>query len=189
MKLGLHAQLLYQYHLMVDLCGICFSTAWHGHYWKQINNELFSFQMNSATVSLRWFQMNRFWSKFQMKHHSQASIFSYCRLSYMIIEWPREELYNHMKAMWILILVYSLELTSLRDFLWQVYIIPNSSQFSLRRHQNLGFVWHLLGGEDCKLRLWSLKSGELLSEEKFSDSVLSTVRWQRAGGISTLAHY
>ncbi|XP_057429811.1 uncharacterized protein LOC130722938 [Lotus japonicus] len=31
------------------------------------------------------------------------------------------------------------------------------------------------GGEDCKLRLWSIKSGELLFEDKFSDSVLSTV--------------
>ncbi|XP_029130126.1 DDB1- and CUL4-associated factor 4 isoform X2 [Cajanus cajan] len=31
------------------------------------------------------------------------------------------------------------------------------------------------GGEDCKLRLWSIKSGELLFEDKFSDSVLSAV--------------
>ncbi|CAJ1975960.1 unnamed protein product [Sphenostylis stenocarpa] len=31
------------------------------------------------------------------------------------------------------------------------------------------------GGEDCKLRLWSLKSGELLFEDKFSDSILSTM--------------
>ncbi|XP_027362377.1 DDB1- and CUL4-associated factor 4 isoform X2 [Abrus precatorius] len=31
------------------------------------------------------------------------------------------------------------------------------------------------GGEDCKLRLWSIKSGELLFEDKFADSVLSTV--------------
>ncbi|TKY72650.1 DDB1- and CUL4-associated factor 4 [Spatholobus suberectus] len=34
------------------------------------------------------------------------------------------------------------------------------------------------GGEDCKLRLWSIKSGELLFEDKFSDSVLSTVCYQ-----------
>ncbi|KHN06661.1 DDB1- and CUL4-associated factor 4-like protein 2 [Glycine soja] len=31
------------------------------------------------------------------------------------------------------------------------------------------------GGEDCKLRLWSIKSGELLFEDKFSDSVISIV--------------
>ncbi|XP_050231926.1 uncharacterized protein LOC126680785 isoform X2 [Mercurialis annua] len=36
----------------------------------------------------------------------------------------------------------------------------------------------MAGGEDCNLRLWSIKSGELLFEEKISDSVLSTVRWQ-----------
>ncbi|KAM7264852.1 hypothetical protein ACFE04_002535 [Oxalis oulophora] len=35
------------------------------------------------------------------------------------------------------------------------------------------------GGEDCKLRLWSIKSGELLFNEKFSDSILSTVYWER----------
>ncbi|XP_061356559.1 uncharacterized protein LOC133300983 isoform X2 [Gastrolobium bilobum] len=34
------------------------------------------------------------------------------------------------------------------------------------------------GGEDCKLRLWSIKSGELLFEDKFSDTVLSTVCYQ-----------
>ncbi|EEF32267.1 hypothetical protein RCOM_0128070 [Ricinus communis] len=37
----------------------------------------------------------------------------------------------------------------------------------------------MAGGEDCKFRLWSIKSGELLFEEKFSDAVLSTVCWQR----------
>nr|XP_023898103.1 uncharacterized protein LOC112009976 [Quercus suber] len=36
------------------------------------------------------------------------------------------------------------------------------------------------GGVDCNLRLWSIKSGELLFEDKFSDSVLSTVCWHRA---------
>ncbi|XP_024631487.1 uncharacterized protein [Medicago truncatula] len=34
------------------------------------------------------------------------------------------------------------------------------------------------GGEDCKLRIWSIKSGELLLEDKFSNSVLSTVCYQ-----------
>ncbi|XP_041027393.1 DDB1- and CUL4-associated factor 4 [Juglans microcarpa x Juglans regia] len=36
------------------------------------------------------------------------------------------------------------------------------------------------GGEDCNLRLWSIKSGELLFENKFSNSVPSTVCWRRA---------
>ncbi|XP_062162975.1 uncharacterized protein LOC133869896 [Alnus glutinosa] len=36
------------------------------------------------------------------------------------------------------------------------------------------------GGEDCKLRLWSIKSGELLFEDKFSNSVPSTVCWHSA---------
>lgn len=36
------------------------------------------------------------------------------------------------------------------------------------------------GGEDCNLRLWSVKSGKLLYEEKISDSVLSTVCWKRS---------
>ncbi|EXB83247.1 DDB1- and CUL4-associated factor 4 [Morus notabilis] len=37
------------------------------------------------------------------------------------------------------------------------------------------------GGEDCYLRLWSIKSGELLFQDKFSDSILSTVCWRREG--------
>ncbi|KAH1147343.1 hypothetical protein AAZX31_15G148300 [Glycine max] len=37
------------------------------------------------------------------------------------------------------------------------------------------------GGEDCKLRLWSIKSGELLFEDKFSDSVISTVCYKTYG--------
>ncbi|XP_057972163.1 uncharacterized protein LOC131160472 [Malania oleifera] len=37
------------------------------------------------------------------------------------------------------------------------------------------------GGEDCYLRIWRIKSGELLFEDKFSDSVLSTVCWTRFG--------
>ncbi|KAF5475361.1 hypothetical protein F2P56_007170 [Juglans regia] len=36
------------------------------------------------------------------------------------------------------------------------------------------------GGEDCKLRIWSIKTGELLFEDKFSNSVPSTVCWHRA---------
>ncbi|KAF3450096.1 hypothetical protein FNV43_RR06176 [Rhamnella rubrinervis] len=36
------------------------------------------------------------------------------------------------------------------------------------------------GGEDCNLRLWSIKSGELLFEDKFSTSVPSAVCWRRA---------
>ncbi|XP_010492689.1 PREDICTED: DDB1- and CUL4-associated factor 4-like isoform X1 [Camelina sativa] len=35
----------------------------------------------------------------------------------------------------------------------------------------------LSGGEDCYTRIWSIKSGQLLSENKFSDSVPSVVCW------------
>ncbi|XP_062082889.1 uncharacterized protein LOC133789153 isoform X2 [Humulus lupulus] len=38
------------------------------------------------------------------------------------------------------------------------------------------------GGEDCYLRLWSIKSGELLFQDKFSNTILSTVSWQRREG-------
>lgn len=38
----------------------------------------------------------------------------------------------------------------------------------------------LLGGEDCNLRIWSIKSGELLFEDKFSKTVPSTVCWRNA---------
>ncbi|KAL5158601.1 V-type proton ATPase subunit a1 [Glycine soja] len=36
-------------------------------------------------------------------------------------------------------------------------------------------------GEDCKLRLWSIKSGELLFEDKFSDSVIFIVCYKTYG--------
>lgn len=35
------------------------------------------------------------------------------------------------------------------------------------------------GGEDCNLRLWSIKSGELLFEDKFMNSIPSVVCWPR----------
>ncbi|KAG4946655.1 hypothetical protein JHK87_042662 [Glycine soja] len=38
-----------------------------------------------------------------------------------------------------------------------------------------------LGGENCKLRLWSIKSGELLFEDKFSDSVIFIVCYKTYG--------
>ena len=37
------------------------------------------------------------------------------------------------------------------------------------------------GGNDCKLRLWSIKSGELLFEDKFSDSVIFIVCYKTYG--------
>ncbi|KAJ0081805.1 hypothetical protein Patl1_11974 [Pistacia atlantica] len=36
----------------------------------------------------------------------------------------------------------------------------------------------MAGGEDCNLRIWSIKSGELLFQEKVSDSASSTVSWR-----------
>ncbi|KAM7530330.1 hypothetical protein LguiB_033740 [Lonicera macranthoides] len=38
------------------------------------------------------------------------------------------------------------------------------------------------GGEDCYLRLWSIKSGELLFEDKFMNSVPSVVCWSQSEG-------
>ncbi|XP_004134515.2 uncharacterized protein LOC101220880 isoform X1 [Cucumis sativus] len=38
------------------------------------------------------------------------------------------------------------------------------------------------GGEDCKFRLWNIKSGKLIFEDKFGDAVPSTICWRRAGG-------
>ncbi|KAH1246701.1 V-type proton ATPase subunit a1 [Glycine max] len=43
------------------------------------------------------------------------------------------------------------------------------------------FVFVISGGEDCKLRLWSIKSGELLFEDKFSDSVIFIVCYKTYG--------
>ncbi|CAF1887502.1 unnamed protein product [Brassica napus] len=40
------------------------------------------------------------------------------------------------------------------------------------------------GGEDCYTRIWSIKSGQLLSENKFSNSVPSVVCWSAAEGQS-----
>lgn len=44
----------------------------------------------------------------------------------------------------------------------------------------------LLGGEDYHLRLWSIKSGELLFDDKFMDSIPSVVRWPKTEGITRL---
>ncbi|KAL0730065.1 hypothetical protein Bca4012_026158 [Brassica carinata] len=40
------------------------------------------------------------------------------------------------------------------------------------------------GGEDCFTRIWSIKSGQLLSENKFSNSVPSVVCWSAVEGQS-----
>uniref|UniRef100_M4E4B2 Uncharacterized protein n=1 Tax=Brassica campestris TaxID=3711 RepID=M4E4B2_BRACM len=42
------------------------------------------------------------------------------------------------------------------------------------------------GGEDCCTRIWSIKSGQLLSENKFSNSVPSVVCWSAVEGQSEL---
>ncbi|XP_050368602.1 uncharacterized protein LOC126786726 [Argentina anserina] len=42
------------------------------------------------------------------------------------------------------------------------------------------------GGEDCNLRLWSIKSGELLFEDKLTNTVTSTVCWQKAESFKGL---
>lgn len=38
----------------------------------------------------------------------------------------------------------------------------------------------LIGGEDCYFRLWNIKSGKLIFEDKFVDAVPSTICWRRA---------
>ncbi|GFQ00826.1 ddb1- and cul4-associated factor 4 [Phtheirospermum japonicum] len=38
------------------------------------------------------------------------------------------------------------------------------------------------GGEDCYLRLWNIKSGEMLFKERFMDTVPSAVCWPKSGG-------
>lgn len=42
----------------------------------------------------------------------------------------------------------------------------------------------LSGGEDFYIRLWNIKSGELLFKDRFMNSIPSAVCWPRVGGIS-----
>lgn len=56
--------------------------------------------------------------------------------------------------------------------------VNSHTRLQLGVDQSERFV--MAGGEDCSLRLWSIKSGKLLFEEKTSDSVLSTVCWKRS---------
>ncbi|KAJ3694061.1 hypothetical protein LUZ60_009541 [Juncus effusus] len=44
----------------------------------------------------------------------------------------------------------------------------------------------LSGGQDCGVRIWSIKSGELLFSEKFSDSVFTTACWPDLEGLPNL---
>ena len=39
-----------------------------------------------------------------------------------------------------------------------------------------------VGGEDCKVRVWSIKSGEMLFEEKLTSSAPVAVCWQGSAG-------
>ncbi|KAJ4702743.1 DDB1- and CUL4-associated factor 4-like [Melia azedarach] len=55
--------------------------------------------------------------------------------------------------------------------------VNSHTRLQLGVDQSERFV--MSGGEDCNLRLWSIKSGELLFEDKFSNSVPSAVCWQR----------
>lgn len=41
-----------------------------------------------------------------------------------------------------------------------------------------------LGGEDGHVRLWSIKSGEMLFDAEVTDSALSNVHWSRVEGTS-----
>ena len=89
-----------------------------------------------------------------------------------------------MKGMLIPILVYSLELTRPRNLLCQVNIFwVLAIEIYESENSSLSDIIVILGGEDCNLRIWSIKSGELLFEDKFSKSVPSTVCWRRAESI------
>jgi WD repeat-containing protein 21A len=44
----------------------------------------------------------------------------------------------------------------------------------------------LSGGDDCYTRIWSIKSGQLMSENKFSNSVPSVVCWSADESTCTL---
>ncbi|KAL4279016.1 hypothetical protein GQ457_03G000460 [Hibiscus cannabinus] len=52
------------------------------------------------------------------------------------------------------------------------------TRIQLEVDQSERFV--MSGGEDCYLRLWCIKSGKMMFEEKFSDSVPTTICWRRA---------
>ncbi|XWS40491.1 hypothetical protein CRYUN_Cryun18bG0144400 [Craigia yunnanensis] len=56
--------------------------------------------------------------------------------------------------------------------------VNSHTRMQLGVDQSERFV--ISGGEDCYLRLWSIKSGKLLFEDKFSDSVPTTICWRRA---------
>lgn len=45
-----------------------------------------------------------------------------------------------------------------------------------------------IGGIDKKVRLWSIKSGELLFEKLFMDSTPSQFCWGKSKGIAHLEH-
>ncbi|KAB2002243.1 hypothetical protein ES319_D11G053300v1 [Gossypium barbadense] len=56
--------------------------------------------------------------------------------------------------------------------------VNSHTRIQLGVDQSERFV--MSGGEDCYLRLWSIKSGKMLFGEKFSDSVLTNICWRRA---------
>lgn len=69
--------------------------------------------------------------------------------------------------------------------IWAIFHIrwaSVSACYLFRQVQLLRFCLpiYLVGGEDCNLRLWSIKSGELLFEDKLTNTVTSTVCWRKA---------
>ncbi|KAH7522813.1 hypothetical protein JRO89_XSUnG0102600 [Xanthoceras sorbifolium] len=55
--------------------------------------------------------------------------------------------------------------------------VNSHTRIQLGVDQSERFV--MSGGEDCNLRIWSIKSGELLFEDRFSNSIPSNVCWRR----------
>lgn len=106
----------------------------------------------------------------------------------MITALSREVLYKRMMDMKIHILVYSLELIPPRRL---SHLVVHFSACSISLYSEISeflVTWActkyilVLGGEDCKFRLWNIKSGKLIFEDKFGDAVPSTICWRRAGG-------
>ncbi|XP_064967233.1 uncharacterized protein LOC103986735 [Musa acuminata AAA Group] len=63
----------------------------------------------------------------------------------------------------------------------QSYAGHVNSHTRLQLGVNPSETFLISGGEDCFLRIWSIKNGELIFGEKVSDSILTTVCWPKTG--------
>ncbi|KAJ8478146.1 hypothetical protein OPV22_021873 [Ensete ventricosum] len=63
----------------------------------------------------------------------------------------------------------------------QSYAGHVNSHTRLQLGVNPSETFLISGGEDCFLRVWSIKNGELIFGKKVSDSILTTVCWPKTG--------